>query len=535
MRLEFTGTLALLRLALRRDRVVIPAWSALYLAYTVGGTAAAVALYPDAASRLEAAGAVNNMPALVAMYGRVWDPTSLGSVAMMKPIGFGGVFAAVFAILLVIRHTRADEESGRLELLAAQPLGRLAPAASALLLVAALMSVFAVINGLGVTAAGLPTEGAWAFALSVSLTGLHFGAIALFYVQITQSARTANVLALCELAFAFILRGSADAAGDASATAWWGWLSPLGWQAQVRAFAGDTLTPLLLFIGSLLIVVPWALHLARTRDHDAGLLPQRDGRAAATPRLRSVFALALRLQRGLLIGLVVSYAFMSLLLGSIVSNIGAMLDSPGMQEFVRKLGGPGSLVDSFTSFELAFAGIMTAVCGITMARRLGVEEQAGRIEPLLGTAVSRSRVLGAFAGVTLLGTTLLQIVLGLGFGIANGAQLQDYSGLPATLGAAAVYLPAVWVITGIAYLLLALAPGWTNAGWLLIGFVILIDEFGPMFSWPSAVLNLSPFQHVPHLPAASMSWPPTLALLGVSVLLGLASAHHYRRRDISNA
>ena len=37
MRAEFTGTLALLRLALRRDRVVIPAWSALYLAYTVGG------------------------------------------------------------------------------------------------------------------------------------------------------------------------------------------------------------------------------------------------------------------------------------------------------------------------------------------------------------------------------------------------------------------------------------------------------------------------------------------------------------------
>lgn len=530
---ELTGTLTLLRLALRRDRVVIPAWSALYLAYTVGGTAAAVALYPDLQSRIEAANTVNSMPALVAMYGRVWDPTSLGSVAMMKPIGFGGIFAAVFAILLVNRHTRAEEESGRLELLAAQPVGRLAPAASALLLVAGLMTVFAVINGLGVAAAGLPGRGASAFALSVSMTGLHFGAIAAWYSQITQSARTANALALCELALAFVLRGTADAAGDGGATAWWGWLSPLGWAGQVRPFAGDTLAPLLLFVASLMILVPWAGWMLLRRDYDAGLLPQRDGRTAATPRLRSVFALALRLQRGLLIGLVLSYALMSLLLGAIVSNIDGMLDSPGMQEFVRRLGGSGALVDSFTSFELAFAAVMTAVCGITLARRFGVEEQAGRIEPLLATAVSRTRALGAFAAVTVLGTALLQVVLGLGFGFANGAQLHDFSGLPSTLGAALVYLPAIWLVVSIAYLLLAVVPGWTNLGWLLIGLVIVIDEFGPMFSWPAALLGLSPFHHVPHMPASPMSWTPTLSLTGIAAAIGLLALSQYRRRDLA--
>lgn len=533
MRAQFTGTLALLRLALRRDRIVLPAWSALYLAYTVGGTAAAVALYPDLASRVEAATAVNNMPALVAMYGRVWDPTSLGSVAMMKPIGFGGIFAAVFAILLVIRHTRGEEESGRLEVVAAQPVGRLAPAASALTLVTGLMTVFAVINGIGVAASGLPTGGALAFALSVSLTGLHFGAVASFYAQVTQSARTATVLALCELALAFVLRGTADAAGDADATAWWGWISPLGWQAQVRAFAGNTLAPLLLFLASLMILVPWAFQMVRTRDFDAGLLPQRAGRATASPRLHSTFALALRLQRGLLIGLALSYAFMSLLLGSIVSNIEGMLDSPGMQEFVRKLGGGGALVDSFTSFELSFAAIMTAVCGITLARRFGIEEQAGRIEPLLATAVSRTRALGAFVVVTLLGTTMLQVVLGFGFGVANGAQMHNFSGLPKTLGAALVYLPAVWVIVGIAYALLALAPGWTNLGWLLIGAVIIVDEFGPMFSWPTAVLGVSPFHHVPHMPSSTMAWMPTLALTALAAVIGVLAFAQYRRRDLA--
>lgn len=533
MRGEFTGTFALLSLALRRDRVVIPAWSALYLAYTVGGTAAAVALYPDLQSRIEAATAVNNMPALVAMYGRVWDPTSIGSVAMMKPIGFGGIFAAVFAILLVVRHTRAEEESGRLELVAAQPVGSLAPAASTLLLVAGLMTVFAIINGFGVAAAGLPSRGAWAFALSVSFTGLHFGAIATWYVQITQSARTASTLALCELALAFVLRGTADAAGNADGTAWWGWLSPLGWQAQVRPFASDTLGPLLLFIASLVILVPWAMAMSRARDHDAGLLPQRTGRASASPRLRSVFALALRLQRGLLTGLVLTYAFMSLLLGAIVSNIDGMLSSPDMQEFVRKLGGGGALVDSFTSFELSFAAVMTAVCGITLARRFGIEEQVGRIEPLLATAVSRPRVLGAFVAVTLLGTAMLQLVLGLGFGLANGAQLHDYSALPRTVGAALVYLPAIWVVVGIAYAVLAFAPAWTNLGWLVIGGLLLLEEFGPMFSWPAALLDLSPFHHVPHMPSAAMAWTPTLLLTATAAALGILAFTQYRRRDLA--
>ncbi len=40
------------------------------------------------------------------------------------------------SILLVVRHTRAEEESGRLEVVRALPVGRFAPAAAALFTVA---------------------------------------------------------------------------------------------------------------------------------------------------------------------------------------------------------------------------------------------------------------------------------------------------------------------------------------------------------------------------------------------------------------
>lgn len=530
---SFAGTGRLLRFALRRDRIVLPAWALVFLAYTLGGTAAAVALYPDLASRVEAAATVNNMPALVAMYGRIWDPSSPGGVAMMKPIGFGGVFAAILGILLVTRHTRAEEESGRLELVAAQAVGRLAPLASSLLLVAGTMTFLALANGFGVAASGLPSAGAWAFGLSVSLTGMLFAVIAGLSVQITRSARTANVLALCELAVAFLLRGTGDAAGSADSTAWWGWLSPIGWQDQTRAFAGDHFVVLTLFGGALITITPWVFHLANARDFDAGMLPERDGRAVASASLKSVFALALRLQRGLLIGLLITYALMSLLLGAIVSDIRGMLDSPEMVQMIVKLGGSSNLVDAFTAFELSFMAFITATCGVALARRFGVEEQAGRIEPVLATGVSRWRTLGAFLGVALLGTALLQLVLGLGFALANGLQLGTFATLPHTIAAALVYLPAIWVVVAVAFALLAYAPAYAELSWSVVVLSLLISEFGTMYAWPSFVMNLSPFTHVPLMPAQPMRWMPTLALLGAAMAVCGAAFTQYRRRDLA--
>ena len=63
---------------------------------------------------------------------------------------------------------------------------------------------------------------------------------------------------------------------------------------------------------------------------------------------------------------------------------------------VRRLGGSSNLVDAFTSFELAFMAVITAMCGVMLARRFGVEEQAGRVEPLLATAVARDVLEGLY-------------------------------------------------------------------------------------------------------------------------------------------
>lgn len=529
----FAGTRTLLSFAWRRDRVLLPSWMAAYLAYTVGGTAAAVALYPSLQERLDAAAAVNEMPALVVMYGRVWDPQSLGAVSMMKPIGFGGIFAAILAILVVTRHTRTEEESGRLEMVRTQAVGTWAPLVSALLLVSIAMAVLCVVNGLGVAASGLPASSAWAFASSASLCGLTFGAVAALTAQLTQAARASNVIALALLAAAFLLRGTADAAGTADTAAWWTWLSPVGWQDQVKAFSGDHWSVLPLFVVSVLALTLGALALAGNRDHDAGLVPQRPGRPEARPTLRSPFALALRLQRGLLAGLTLSYLAMGMLLGAVVSTSTKFMESDAMRNWLETAAGTSDPLAAFMVFELGFVSLLTGVCAVLLARRLGAEEQAGRAEPLLAVAVSHNRLLTANIAVASLGATLLQAAAGFAFWFGNALQTGTYDGLGQAMARALVYLPAIWLVMAIAVAAFAFTPARSYLGWVVAVATILIAEFGPMFTWPSLVMDLSPFTHVPRMPATPMLWVPELWLSAIVVALLAATYAGFRRRDLA--
>ena len=107
---RFTGTWMLTRFALRRDRILLPVWILVFSLMTISSASATMALYPDVATRVMAASAVNDVPVAVAMYGRIWDPTSLGALSLLKMSAIGGVMIAILAIMLVTRHARGEEE-----------------------------------------------------------------------------------------------------------------------------------------------------------------------------------------------------------------------------------------------------------------------------------------------------------------------------------------------------------------------------------------------------------------------------------------
>ena len=94
------------------------------------------AAYPDAAARQTRAALMTN-PSAVLMTGPAFgvDDYTFGAMVANELSLTVLVATAIMAVLLVVRHTRADEEAGRTEVLRALPVGRFAPATAALLFV----------------------------------------------------------------------------------------------------------------------------------------------------------------------------------------------------------------------------------------------------------------------------------------------------------------------------------------------------------------------------------------------------------------
>ena len=206
----FAGTGTLLRLAIRRDRWLLPAW-VLALAAMAGFSASATAnLYPDISSRVDAAEVINATPSLVALYGRVYDPTSIGSLALIKLTALGAAMVAVLMIVVTVRHTRAEEAAGRLELLSAGVVGRAAPLAAALTLTLGASVALGLLTAAALIVAGLPAVGATAFGLGWAAAGIAFSALAAVTAQVTTGSRAATGLAIVGLAVAYLLRAVGD-------------------------------------------------------------------------------------------------------------------------------------------------------------------------------------------------------------------------------------------------------------------------------------------------------------------------------------
>ena len=110
-----TGTGRWSRLALRRDRVMVPVWMLVLVAGLLRLRRGDPDLYPTDAERVTAAEAINASPAIVALYGPILDVHSLGELAMTKMTVLYAVFVAVLFMVLVRRHTRGrgGERAGR--------------------------------------------------------------------------------------------------------------------------------------------------------------------------------------------------------------------------------------------------------------------------------------------------------------------------------------------------------------------------------------------------------------------------------------
>ncbi|WP_156763201.1 ABC transporter permease [Mycobacterium sp. E787] len=524
---NFSGTLAMLRLYLRRDRVSLPLWVLLLsvpLATVYIGSIEKV--YPTQAARAGFAAAIMASPAQRALYGQVYND-SLGAVGIWKA-GMFHLLIAVAVILTVIRHTRADEETGRTELVDSTAIGRYASLSAALLLSFGASVATGAIGATGLLTTDVPASGSLAFGAALACSGLVFTAVAAVTAQLSPSARFARGAAFAVLGAAFTLRAIGDA-GDGRLS----WLSPLGWSLQVRPYAGDRWWVLLLHLATTAALTLVAYRLLAGRDVGAGLVAERAGPGGAGPRLGGVDGLTWRLDRGALLLWTVGLCLYGLLMGSVVHGIGDQLGgSTVVRDIVARMGGTSVLEEAFIAVAYAMMGMVAAAFAISLTLRLHQEESGQRAETTLAGAVSRIHWLASHLGAALIGSAVAMLASGVAGGVVYGVAAGDVGGkLAVVVGTAAVQLPGVWLLAAITVALFGVAPRFTPVAWgVLVGFVALY-LIGELARLPQWVLDLEPFAHTPRV-GADFTAVPLVWLLAIDTALIILGAMAFRRRDL---
>ncbi|MEE1929876.1 ABC transporter permease [Streptomyces sp. TRM 70351] len=525
------GAGTLLRFAARRDRVRLPVWTAALVLGTVTTAGSYRDLYPTAEARRSTAETMSS-PAALAMSGPERFLADYGYGAMLghQMLGFTAVLVALMSVLTVTRHTRAEEESGRAELVRSAAVGRHAPLAAALALAVLTNAVLACVMALGLGGLGLPGAG-WGGSLlygaAHAAVGLVFTAVAAVTVQLTAHARGASGAALAVLGLAYVLRAAGDVGGGALS-----WLSPVGWAQRTYVYVDDRWWPLLLALGAAAAGTTLAVRLSTRRDLGAGLRPARSGRPHATAALTHPLGFALRLHRGLLTGFAVGLAAMGAAYGAVLGDAEEMLaDVAALEDALAELGG-ADLAESFAAMVMIVLAVVAAVYVVLAALRPRAEESGRRAEPLLATALSRTRWAGSHLAVALAGGTLLLLLAGLGFGAAGAAATGDGSLVPALTGAALAYAPALWVTAGVAAALYGWLPQATALAWVMPVLAFVVGYLGPLLQLPQWLSRLSPFGHVPRLPAEPVDWTPLVVLTLLAAALIASGLAGFRRRDV---
>jgi ABC-2 type transport system permease protein len=118
-----------------------------------------------------------------------------------------------------------------------------------------------------------------------------------------------------------------------------------------------------------------------------------------------------------------------------------------------------------------------------------------------------------------------------GLAMAVGATGSEVS-FGGTFAAALVQAPAVWVVVGLALLGLSFGSRYAVAGWAVVVAFFVIGPVAELLDLPSWVAGLSPYSHVPKVPAESLTAAPMLVLTAIAAVLVATAWWRYRERDI---
>lgn len=520
------ATPRLLRFHLRRDRLMLLWWIAGAVLLYWSQAVSVEGLYPTQAEFDKAAASMAGNAAFIAMAGPARALNTVGGQVAWQASAFGAIVAGLLSMFLVGRHSRAEEESGRDELVRAGAVGRTEPIAAAALTVFVANVLLGGLVASSLIGYGLAVAGSVNLGLAAALAGLVFGAVALVAAQLTEGTRAMYGITGAVIGASYVLRALGDVGNGALS-----WASPIGWGQAMHAFSGERWWPALISVAAVVVLMAVALRLFALRDIGSGIVAARPGPARAGRRLQGSLGLAWRQQRAGVVGWAAALFLTGIGYGAIGDDVQDLLGDSQFSHDVFRQGG-GSLVDSFYAVAAAMLALIATGFAISSALRARGEETDGRVESLLATGLSRQRWGMAHLAVTVSGIVVVVGAAGLGLGLGYQMVTGDGSAVGRLLGATLQYAAPVLVLVALTWLAYGLSARWAGIGWPALTFCVVVLFFGELLQLPGWLVALSPFTHLALVPAESFAWDPVLWQLALAAALVTAGILALRRRDL---
>ncbi|MFF4615087.1 ABC transporter permease [Nonomuraea jabiensis] len=519
---HLTGTGAMVRLALRRDRIKLTLWLVAITAFVPRFYYAAVDAVVPTPEALAEASQMIRVSFMRVLGGPLFGEVSTQSYFLAAYWVEFLLAAAIMNMMLMTRHTRAEEQTGRAELIRAAVVGRHAQLTAALIVAVISNAALAALTTAATISIGFPAGSALLFGASLAATGQLFAGVTAVTAQVTEHPRGANGLAGLVLFTAWLMRGAGALQSQEGGPLFW--LSPIGWSQQARVLGDERWWPLGLSVVLAGLLVAGAYSLASRRDLGASLVAPRPGRASAPSWLRSPFTLALRLQQAAILAWGAAFLAVGLVLGAMTGGM-AVTDLPIFSgaDFGR----------AWISLMVFTGSLYTGVFAVLSVVRLRAEEVRGRIAPVLAGPTGRSTWYWSSLLVTALAVVVLPVVYGAALGV--GAALS--TGEPGLVGevawASLIRAPEVLVLLAVPAALLGLAPRAVNAAWAVLVYSGFMQVLGSYMNLPGWLVNTSVLSHLPWHPLGSFAPVATVVLTVLAAALAMLGLYGLRRRDLA--
>ncbi|HOA30425.1 MAG TPA: ABC transporter permease [Clostridia bacterium] len=524
------NTKRLIRFILRRDRIRLLVWLVSIIGLTLIFSVFFGEMFPTQEERDIMAETLKNH-AMVAMIGPVYGETYTQDIMYAhEMLLFSIVSVAIMNILFVARHTRKDEELGRLEVVMSQPVGRLANLASTFVVAIGINLIIAVLTGVGIFALNSDTmglNGSLVYGFGLGMSGLCYAAITALFAQVFETNLGVVGFSFTFMIVSYLVRAAGDLGSEALS-----YLSPMGVAYRTYPYYKNNWLMIILLVLISLVFAGVALYLNSVRDHGAGLVASKPGRTHATRFLQSPLGLVLRISRTSTIAWLVGIYVLGASYGSVLGDLDSFFETNEMFKLMLPQNADYTMTEQFITLIL----VILAMCGLVPVLQLVLkirgEEIRGRNEHIMARAVSRKSYLACYVFSSAILAFIMQFAAVVGLWSSGSAVMDSPLSLGRMLANGLVYMPAALLLLGIAVFFVGCLPKASSAVWVYLGYCFFTEYMGNLLKLPKWTKKLTPYGYTPKLPVDEMK-PLNLVLITViAFVLIWAGFAGFNKRDL---